>query len=407
MKNLAFLSLLPLFAFALVAHAEDAPAPAEPAAEPSAAAEAPAPAEPAAESAADAEKPAAEPAEPEAPSAAVTIDGEVAVTVEEIDAMILRMFAQNGDALPDLAQLAQARTFLRPQLAESLANKWLLLREARKRGLEVSDKDRADTLSSLPPEMRTLAAIAAKMGTDEATVRRELDESILCEKVVSAATNGIPAPSEAEVRERFDRIVAQYPAATNRPETVVASHILRLVPEDASSNEVAEVRAKIDEIRARVLAGEDFAALAGEFSEDPGSKEDGGRLPPFGRGEMVAEFEEAAFSQPTNEVGEVFRTSYGFHFVRVEEHEPAKSLAFEDVREDIANGMAVESAAKAVEKWIADLASAAKIVYAEGFAKQDGGFLPFGGGMFPDDEDADDGEKPAADFDDEATDLED
>lgn len=407
MKNLAFLSLLPLFAFALVAHAEDAPAPAEPAAEPAAAAEAPAPAEPAAEPAADAEMPAAEPAEPEAPSAAVTIDGEVAVTVEEIDAMILRMFAQNGDALPDLAQLAQARTFLRPQLAESLANKWLLLREARKRGLEVSDKDRADTLSSLPPEMRTLAAIAAKMGTDEATVRRELDESILCEKVVSAATNGIPAPSEAEVRERFDRIVAQYPAATNRPETVVASHILRLVPEDASSNEVAEVRAKIDEIRARVLAGEDFAALAGEFSEDPGSKEDGGRLPPFGRGEMVAEFEEAAFSQPTNEVGEVFRTSYGFHFVRVEEHEPAKSLAFEDVREDIANGMAVESAAKAVEKWIADLASAAKIVYAEGFAKQDGGFLPFGGGMFPDDEDADDGEKPAADFDDEATDLED
>ena len=407
MKNLAFLSLLPLFAFALVAHAEDAPAPAEPAAEPAAAAEAPAPAEPAAEPAADAEKPAAEPAEPEAPSAAVTIDGEVAVTVEEIDAMILRMFAQNGDALPDLAQLAQARTFLRPQLAESLANKWLLLREARKRGLEVSDKDRADTLSSLPPEMRTLAAIAAKMGTDEATVRRELDESILCEKVVSAATNGIPAPSEAEVRERFDRIVAQYPAATNRPETVVASHILRLVPEDASSNEVAEVRAKIDEIRARVLAGEDFAALAGEFSEDPGSKEDGGRLPPFGRGEMVAEFEEAAFSQPTNEVGEVFRTSYGFHFVRVEEHEPAKSLAFEDVREDIANGMAVESAAKAVEKWIADLASAAKIVYADGFAKQDGGFLPFGGGMFPDDEDADDGEKPAADFDDEATDLED
>ena len=407
MKNLAFLSLLPLFAFALVAHAEDAPAPAEPAAEPAAATEAPAPAEPAAEPAADAEKPAAEPAEPEAPSAAVTIDGEVAVTVEEIDAMILRMFAQNGDALPDLAQLAQARTFLRPQLAESLANKWLLLREARKRGLEVSDKDRADTLSALPPEMRTLAAIAAKMGTDEATVRRELDESILCEKVVSAATNGIPAPSEAEVRERFDRIVAQYPAATNRPETVVASHILRLVPEDASSNEVAEVRAKIDEIRARVLAGEDFAALAGEFSEDPGSKEDGGRLPPFGRGEMVAEFEEAAFSQPTNEVGEVFRTSYGFHFVRVEEHEPAKSLAFEDVREDIANGMAVESAAKAVEKWIADLASAAKIVYAEGFAKQDGGFLPFGGGMFPDDEDADDGEKPAADFDDEATDLED
>lgn len=407
MKNLAFLSLLPLFAFAFVAHAEDAPAPAEPAAEPAAAAEAPDPAEPAAEPAADAEKPAAEPAEPEAPSAAVTIDGEVAVTVEEIDAMILRMFAQNGDALPDLAQLAQARTFLRPQLAESLANKWLLLREARKRGLEVSDKDRADTLSSLPPAMRTLAAIAAKMGTDEETVRRELDESILCEKVVSAATNGIPAPSEAEVRERFDRIVAQYPAATNRPETVVASHILRLVPEDASSNEVAEVRAKIDEIRARVLAGEDFAALAGEFSEDPGSKEDGGRLPPFGRGEMVAEFEEAAFSQPTNEVGEVFRTSYGFHFVRVEEHEPAKSLAFEDVREDIANGMAVESAAKAVEKWIADLASAAKIVYAEGFAKQDGGFLPFGGGMFPDDEDADDGEKPAADFDDEATDLED
>ena len=67
-----------------------------------------------------------------------------------------------------------------------------------------------------------------------------------------------------------------------------------------------------DDLLKRARAGEDFAKLAKEYSEDPGSKEKGGEYPPFPRGQMVPEFEAAAFSLNTNQVSDVVTTSYGY-----------------------------------------------------------------------------------------------
>ncbi len=80
-----------------------------------------------------------------------------------------------------------------------------------------------------------------------------------------------------------------------------------------------ESRAKIDGLLKRARAGEDFAALAREFSTDPGSKNDGGDLGWFGRGVMVKPFEDAAFALKVGEVSEVFESQFGFHIVKLEE----------------------------------------------------------------------------------------
>ena len=78
-----------------------------------------------------------------------------------------------------------------------------------------------------------------------------------------------------------------------------------------------EARQLIDNIRERILKGEDFGALAAQFSEDPGSAKKGGPLSPCKRGQFVPEFETVAFSSPIGVISDVFETQYGFHFLQV------------------------------------------------------------------------------------------
>ena len=87
----------------------------------------------------------------------------------------------------------------------------------------------------------------------------------------------------------------------------------------------AEALALAIELRERILAGEDFAALAAAYSDDSGSAANGGDLGWFGRGAMVAPFEEAAFSLPLGEVSEPIKTDFGYHLIEVIERDEARA----------------------------------------------------------------------------------
>ncbi len=80
-----------------------------------------------------------------------------------------------------------------------------------------------------------------------------------------------------------------------------------------------QAKAKAQEILQRVRSGEDFAALAKQYSADPASKEQGGELGWFGRGAMVKQFEDAAFALQPGQTSDVVETNYGFHIIQVEE----------------------------------------------------------------------------------------
>ncbi|HZI49576.1 MAG TPA: peptidylprolyl isomerase [Pyrinomonadaceae bacterium] len=105
-------------------------------------------------------------------------------------------------------------------------------------------------------------------------------------------------------------------------EQVHARHILiSTKSEDAPTEgalDKAAARAKAEEVLKRVKAGENFEALAKEYSTDPGSKDNGGDLGWFGRGRMVADFEKAAFALQPGQVSEIVESPFGFHIIKVE-----------------------------------------------------------------------------------------
>jgi parvulin-like peptidyl-prolyl isomerase len=117
----------------------------------------------------------------------------------------------------------------------------------------------------------------------------------------------------------------------NRPgEEIRARHILLSMTPGAPQAQADSLRGVAESLRDRARAGEDFATLAGQYSQDPGSAVQGGDLGFFGRGMMVPPFEEAAFALETGEVSDVVLSDFGFHIIRLEER---RSPAFEEISE--------------------------------------------------------------------------
>ena len=133
------------------------------------------------------------------------------------------------------------------------------------------------------------------------------------------------------------------PSRFEQPEQVRASHVLigtrdQLTGAELSDEQKKAKRKQADDIRKRAAAGEDFAKLAKEFSEDPGSKDSGGEYT-FGRGKMVPEFEAAAFSLATNQVSDVVTTQFGYHIIKLSEKIPAKVVTLAEVSDDLKEGL--------------------------------------------------------------------
>jgi peptidyl-prolyl cis-trans isomerase D len=165
-----------------------------------------------------------------------------------------------------------------------------------------------------------------------------------------AAVQAFLSTRELETRGLYEERSRLY----NIPEQVRASHILRKAPPGASADEIGLVRIRAEQILERVRAGEDFAALAEELSEDPGSKAVGGDLGFFGRGQMVKEFEDAAFAAEPGGPGELVESGFGFHILRVMERRAAQNRSYEDVQQELALELMGREAARGANRARAD-----------------------------------------------------
>jgi peptidyl-prolyl cis-trans isomerase D len=146
---------------------------------------------------------------------------------------------------------------------------------------------------------------------------------------------------EARLKEYYEKNIDRF----SRPEQVHARHILL----KTEGKDEAAVQRLAQELVARLRAGANFEQLAKEFSEDPGSKGNGGDLGLFGKGQMVPEFEQVAFSLQPDQISDPVKTQFGYHIIEVLQKQPAYKMDFALVKDQIYRQLSLPEAMKNAE----------------------------------------------------------
>jgi peptidyl-prolyl cis-trans isomerase C len=205
-----------------------------------------------------------------------------------------------------------------------------------------------------------------KLGSDDALNRQLKLMNATQEEVLAKWAEALTAEAvlkrelkvdvtDADAKKYYD----DNPSRFEEPEMVRASHILLSTRDPNTGTELSEVqkaekRKQMEGLLKRARAGEDFAKLAKEYSEDPGSKDKGGEYR-FPRGQMVPEFEAAAFSLNTNQISDIVTTQFGYHIIKLSEKTPARKVEFAKALPDIKDGLSQQAMQKQFPDYIAKL----------------------------------------------------
>lgn len=277
-----------------------------------------------------------------------TVDG-AEVSADEFNTEIQRVMAAG---LPPAAI-----TQFKDTIVEKLVERRLLDNAISKSEIKVSDSEIDSKLDEVRAEFAkaqatggeqvSLEQLTQQLGITAKELRESIAQSIAVEQLLEK--RGVGKVTDAEVRAFYD----DNSEAFNRPEMVKARHILVRVDAGADEKAVEAKKAEAADIAKKARAkGADFAALAKEHSEGPSAPK-GGDLGMFGRGQMVPEFEKAAFGLDAGAVSDPVKTQFGWHVIKVEEKKDAGVVPFDEVSDQLKKKMQNEK----LEGGIADLVS--------------------------------------------------
>ena len=175
--------------------------------------------------------------------------------------------------------------------------------------------------------------------------------------------DGLGTPSDDDLRPLWDRFRTEEPERLLVGDRATIGYIVVSCPRNASAEEEAAARAKIDAARARLVAGESFADVARTTSDAPGVSGNGGRISVW-RETSFDELKAAAFGQEPGAIGEPFRSGLGWHIVRVESVVPAHDRTFEETRQELDSKWTNARADERRAEILASLFEAATVEYA-------------------------------------------
>ena len=271
---------------------------------------------------------------------AVIIVGDQEITLVEFKEALRRLLPEGASEFgpEDLVNLKRS-------LVKQLVEESLVLREARRRGLGVSDEEVLVEVEALKKGYmgeEFTEAITARYGSVERW-KDEIRRKLLIRKVIDGIISTSVEVTEEEARAYYEEHIDEYRV----PEQVRARMIVV-----ADEKEAKAVRKR--------LRREKFEDVAREVSIGP-EAEKGGDLGFFSRGEMPEEFEKVVFKLRKGRISRIVKTPYGYHIFRVEERKKGRKLRFEDVVDRIVEKIEREKADRAFIEWMAAAKKAARI----------------------------------------------
>jgi len=319
----------------------------------------------------NAPKPAA--IEPQVDKTIATVNGKT-IGEAELNVRVAATMKQLGPRLAGLPPqyAAQVQKQFRQQTLENLVAERLLDEQVVAAQIKITDADITAELTKMgaqltpPKTLEDIKKLVEADGINFEQFKKDRGRGMGYRKLMESQWGDKTNVSDEEAKKFYDSNVKEF----TKPEMVRASHILALSqPKDpnADPNEVkAAAKAKAEKLLKLVKDGGDFAAIAKENSEDPGSASKGGDLGFFPRGKMVKPFEDAAFAMKPGQISDLIQTNYGYHIIKVTDHNDASVTPFEQVKAQIVAQLSGEKKNAIIKQYIQSLKDKAKIEYAPG-----------------------------------------
>lgn len=289
----------------------------------------------------------------------LSVDG-TEITVRDVRELFTARYGRQFEQMP-----AEQRAMIEPQIQQMVMNelisKTLLLNASDKEGFKATDeeiKKSMDEIAAAIPDGVPIEEYAASAGVSLDRIRSQIAEDTKVRKLYEKVTAEVTAPAEADVKKYFE----EHPEEFEQKATVDAAHILISTQGITEPAALAQKEKIAKELREEIVSkkGENFAEMAGLHSECP-SKAQGGDLGEFEKGQMVPEFETAAFAQEVGAIGECVKTDFGYHIIKVNSKKEAKTLAFDEVKEKLTEDMLQQAKSTKMEGYVKGLRESAKI----------------------------------------------
>ena len=236
----------------------------------------------------------------------------------------------------------------------------LLVQESKVRKVAVPEADIEARIITLKQQFPTEDAFKQALAQQHVTVdqvKSDARQEMAIKKLVDDAIAAKVAVKPEDVQTFYE----QNPKNFQESERVHASHILITAPKTADTATKAQAKAKAEAILKDVKAGKDFATLAKQNSQDPGSAASGGDLGFFQQGQMVGPFNDTAFSLKPGAVSDVVETDFGYHIIKVIEKQPGRTVPLDEVKPKIEQFLEAQNRDKQTGAFVTGLRAKGKV----------------------------------------------
>jgi parvulin-like peptidyl-prolyl isomerase len=315
----------------------------------------------------------------------VKVNGEI-FTKSELETRQVQEIRQRGKQI-DLnteqgnEELRKAIAEITPGLLVSVVDEMLVVQRGKELGYKLSDEqfksvlDNLKTQNKIESEEQLLAALKQENMT-MVDLRRNLERSMIAQRVQQAEVFGRVAVTEGEARKYYDGHINEF----TTPSSVMLREILVAVPAETRGVNVAAdegARDKAEAIRQRVLGGEPFEKVA--ESSDAASKANGGLIGPLNVNDLSPDFRKLVEGLKVGGITAAVRTQRGYQILKLESSTPTQILTFDQARDQISERVAKDKQREEFQKYLAKLRTQAiidwknadvKKAYEEGLAAQ-------------------------------------
>jgi len=290
----------------------------------------------------------------ELPEIVARVNGET-ISRADLESAVAELEARAGQPVPPDQRDRVFRGVL-----DQLIGYRLLKQESVSRKIDVPETEidaRIAEIRSQFPSEEVFAQTLESRKVTLAALRADAREGMQIDAMLRTELGSKTSVTPQQVTEFYE----QNPGEFQQAERVRASHILVRIPEGADPAAKEQTRARAAEILKEVKAGTDFAGLAKQHSEDPGSAPGGGDLGYFERGQMVGPFEDAAFSLAPAQTSDLVESPFGYHIIKVADKQASRTIPIADVRPQIQEYLEGRNREQQTEAFVGTLRAKGKV----------------------------------------------